>query len=286
MREGRMRIIALMLCLAWLLGCAGGPARQKETGSFSDHSVAYFDQREIEMGRQIHQAIVSSFRIYTEPRLVRYVRSVGRSVARRAKGRKFDYQFTILYDARVYATEAPGGYVYITTGFLNFLQNEAELASLLAQEVALLQFRSPRFSNSRKMLRMAAQTGAVAAPFFGPFGTLAATGLVLLHSFAEAKEGDVAAKMERVDRMVLRYLVEAGQDPQGYLDLVGRLLNPGPAWSPYSYDYLSSHPVTLQRVQSLIGEFEKLPLEDESFDTKRSRYLEITKGVREIYSPP
>ena len=235
------------------------------------------------MGRQIHQAIVSSFRVYTEPRVVEYMSGLGRSIAGAAPRRDLNYQFTILYDPRIYATEAPGGYVYVTTGFLNFLQNEAELSALLAQEIALLQFRDRRFSKTKQVLRRVAQGGAVVAPFFGPFGSLAATSLVLLNAFSESREPNPAEKIERADRMALRVLAETGQDPQGHLDLLSRLLNPDPAWAPYLHDYSMSHPVSLERLQRSLREFEALPLEGRSFNVNREHFLEMTHGVREIY---
>lgn len=281
MRIIRDRVVALGL--AFLMGCARMPAGDQGSAAIIPPSPAFVDQREMEMGTQIHQAIVSSFRVYTEPRVVGYVSGLGRSIAGVSHRKDLSYQFTILYDPRVYATEAPGGFVYITTGFLNFLQNEAELAALLAGEVALLQFRDRRFSKSKRALRMAAQGGAVVAPFFGPFGSLAATGLVLLNAFSESREPNLAKKIERADRMALQYLAETGQDPQGHLDLLSRLLNPDPAWRPYLHDYLTSHPVTLDRLERSLGEFEKLPLEGKSFDVNRERYLEMTRGVREIY---
>lgn len=249
----------------------------------SDSFPAFVDQREQEMGKQIHQAIVSSFRVYTEPRVVEYMSDLGHSIAGAAPRRGLNYQFTILYDPRVYATEAPGGYVYVTTGFLNFLQNEAELSALLAQEIALLQFQDRRFSKSKQVLRRVAQGGAVVAPFFGPFGSLAATGLVLLNAFSESREPNPSEKIERADRMALRYLAETGQDPQGHLDLLSRLLNPDPAWVPYLHDYLMSHPVSMERLQRSLREFETLPLEGKSFNVNREHFLEMTHGVREIY---
>lgn len=243
----------------------------------------WLGEREREMGRQIHQAIVSSFRTYTEPRLTGYVNRVGRSVARAAERQELHYQFTVLYDDRVYAAEAPGGYVYLTTGFLNFLQNESEFAGVLAHEIAELQYRDPQFSVPRQAIRLAAQGGAIAAPLFGPFGTLAAGGLVLLNALIESRIATPEGRVEKADHLALQYLAQTRLDPQGYLDLLSRFLNRNPEWTPYYYDYLQSRPVTLKRFRAVLGEFEKLPLEGKTLTVNRGRYLEMTKGVREIY---
>ena len=280
MKGRRWLAFLLILCI---VGCVRGPGQGDPAGQVAESHNPWLGRREAEMGRQIHQAIVSSFRTYTEPKVVGYVSRVGRSIARAAERHDLTYQFTILYDDRVYATEAPGGYVYLTTGFLNFLQNEAELAAVLAHEIAELQYRDPSLSVSRRALSLAAQGGAIAAPLLGPFGTLAAGGLVLLHAFVESRVATPEARVEKADRLALGYLVETNRDPQGYLDFLSRFLNQNPEWTPYCYDYLQSRPVTLKRFQSVLTEFEKLPLEGRSLTANRTRYLEMTKGVREIY---
>lgn len=276
----KLLAFSLVLCI---FGCVRGPAQGDRTGRVAEPQNQWPGRREAEMGREIHQAIVASFRTYTEPRLVGYVTRIGRSLARTAERQDLSYQFTILYDDRVYATQAPGGYVYLTTGFLNFLQNEAELAAVLAHEIAELQYRDPNFSVSRQAMRLAAEGSAIAAPLLGPFGTLAAGGLILLNALVESRIATPEARIEKADRLALRYLVETHRDPQGYLDLLARFLNRNPEWTPYCYDYLQSRPVTLKRFQGVLAEFEKLPLEGKSFTVSRERYLEMTKGVREIY---
>jgi len=98
------------------------------------------------------------------------------------------YRFTILYDEKIYATSAPGGYIYLTTGMLNFLQNEAELASVLAHEIGRLQYKDPRFTQSDDVLNAATQAGASIAPMFGPIGSLASLGLVLLQAYVVQRQ--------------------------------------------------------------------------------------------------
>ena len=276
------KALASLLVLLVVSGCAHHRGTNPPN-PVGDSEPSWTARREVELGRQIHQAILASSRVYTEPRLVGYITRIGKSLARHADRHNLIYQFTILYDDRIYATSAPGGYVYITTGFLNFLENETELAAVLGHEVALLQFPDPRLSTSRKALNVVAQTGVVAAPFLGPIGSLAAGGLVLMNALLESRAATPEVRIEKTDRKALRYMAAGGQDPQGYLDLLGRLLHPHPESLPYLYDYSMSHPVTMERFQKVLDEFEKLPLQGHSFDVHRARFLELTKGVREIY---
>jgi predicted Zn-dependent protease len=275
----------LFVLFFFLLGCARTPTTTDT--SAIDQNSPQIDQKETAVGRQIHETIVSSFRVYTEPRLVEYVKEIGTSVSLPAKRKDLSYQFTVLYDDRVYATSAPGGFIYLTTGFLNFLQNEAELAAVLAHEVARLQFKDRRLSESRQAVTRLAQTGAAVGPMFGQIGGLAALGLILLDVVAGASEGPIdEGHLMKADRLALRYLAEAGQDPQGLLDLQARLMAiklGNSASSVYAYDYLFSRPVTVERYEKATKAFSRLSLEGKSLTVNRPRYLELTKGVREIY---
>lgn len=278
------RLIALpLIVLVISAGCArNSKVDQGSPRVTQSHAVA-LSEHEVKVGRQIHEAILSAFRVYTEPRLVEYVKKVGQSVAKFAGRQDLPYQFTVLYDDRIYATSAPGGFVYITTGFLNFLQNEAELSAVLAHEVAELQYRDPRFSNSKRALGAVTQAGALAAPFFGQIGALAALALMLLNSYAESEGKTQEDKVLIADQLALNYLVQAQHDPQGYLDLLNHFLNLDRMGIPHCYDYLTSRPVTVKRYQWVLNEFGRLPLSDKSFNVNREGFLEMTRGVREIY---
>ncbi len=274
------KLFALLLILS--LGCAGNPSypsREKISGNDLSRS----DLREIELGNQIHSTITSSFQIYTEPRLVGYINRIGKNIAKTAERQDLTYRFTVLYDDRIYARGAPGGFVYLTTGSLNFIENEAELAAFIAHEIGELQYRDPQLSTSRQNLDRLTQFVAMTGPFFGQIGVLAASSLVLVNAMAESRTLAFDERVQHADRKALGYLIQAGYDPQGYVHLLDRFLKADAEWLPYLYDYLTSRFVTEERYFWVVDEFEQLPLSGKSFSVNRERYLELTKGVRQIF---
>ena len=78
-----------------------------------------------------------------------------------------------LYSEKIYATSAPGGFVYVTTGMLTYLENEAELAGILAHEIGEQQFKDPRFSKIQKGIEHMTHGVALVGPLFGQIGALA-----------------------------------------------------------------------------------------------------------------
>ncbi len=73
---------------------------------------------------------------YQNESVVRYVNLVGKTVADVSDRPELNYHFAILNSGEQNAFAAPGGYIFVTLGLLNTLRNEAELAGVLAHEVA------------------------------------------------------------------------------------------------------------------------------------------------------
>ena len=234
------------------------------------------------IGEQIHQQILSSFYPYTDPKIVRYVNDVGYKLVAHAKRKGFEYRFTVLYNEKIYAMSAPGGYIYITTGMMNFLQSEAELAAVLAHEIGEIQYPDPRFSK-HEVMNTAMQAGASIAPMFGPFGSLASLGLVLVQAYNESSHKTPEERLLASDAAAMRYLMESGYDPQAMITVQEHFLRAGKTVTPYFYDYYQSRPITEKRMKALAKGFEKLPLAGKELTTAPVEYQEMTRGIREIY---
>jgi len=65
-----------------------------------------------------------------------YVDSVGRSITATVSRPQIIYRFHVVQDTSINAFALPGGHVFVTTGLVNFLESEAELAAVLGHEIA------------------------------------------------------------------------------------------------------------------------------------------------------
>lgn len=262
-------------------GCASTSGARKNNKPVVSSSVT----EEVAMGEKIHAQILNSFHPYTDPRVVDYINKIGNSLAGQAGRKELPYRFTILYNEKIYATSSPGGFVYLTTGLLNFLRNEAELAAIMAHEIAELQYHDPRLAKSKKILNAVTQTGAVVGPAFGPIGSLAVLGLILLNVAADAGQMTPEKRLLQSDNRALHYMVDAGYDPQGMIDLLWGFLKADQRIVPYFYDYYQSRPISEARIMNINQEFQKLPLEGKSFSVRREAYEQAMKGIHQIYQP-
>jgi predicted Zn-dependent protease len=95
------------------------------------------EEEEITLGQAVAVEAFSRFGgEYSNPAWTRYINLVGKTVAEVSDRPTLNYHFAILNSQEQNAFAAPGGYIFITVGLLKTLKNEAELAGVLAHEIA------------------------------------------------------------------------------------------------------------------------------------------------------
>lgn len=95
------------------------------------------EEEEITMGEAVAVEAFSRFGgEYRDERLTRYINLVGKTIADVSDRPNLNFHFAILNSQDQNAFAAPGGYIFVTIGLLKTLKNEAELAGVLAHEVA------------------------------------------------------------------------------------------------------------------------------------------------------
>ena len=135
-----LRRTTLALGVALLTLTASGCGTERLIRAATQATITETDLQEV--GRESHQELVRAKLIYDEPRLAAYVSRVGQRVAAGAQTQaggangKLLFRFFVLDDPDYNAFAAPGGYIYITRGFLALLNTEDELAAVFGHEIA------------------------------------------------------------------------------------------------------------------------------------------------------
>ncbi len=93
-------------------------------------------EEEIEIGGNLISGLLGASPLVDDLRLQRYVNDVGFWVAAQSGRRKLPWRFGVIESKGINAFAAPGGYIVITLGLYQLLENEAQLAGVLAHEIA------------------------------------------------------------------------------------------------------------------------------------------------------
>ena len=174
-----------------------------------------------------------------------YVQQLGQAVAAFSTRADLDYHFAVLDSDAVQAVSAPGGYVFVTRGALAKMHSEAELAGVLAHEVAHIAARHAltiiqNVKSRQALTDAAADAWKSAAVFQGVIGKF-------LDEYLEQglpKESEFEA-----DRLGSETLARLGLSPAGLRDVL-RQLAADEAASGHDAFY-RTHPRTADRLSRL-----------------------------------
>ncbi len=98
-------------------------------------------QAEIEFGREVSAKILGVYTLYKNDALTRYLNLLSRQMSQYANRPEISYTVGILDTASVNAFAAPGGYIFITKGAIDAMENESELAGVIAHEMMHINHR-------------------------------------------------------------------------------------------------------------------------------------------------
>ena len=92
-------------------------------------------EEEMKIGRAAAANVIAQFELSENEALTEYVNLVGLTVAQFATKQDVPYRFSVLNSNILNAFAAPGGYIFVTTGLLAQLKDEAQLACVLGHEI-------------------------------------------------------------------------------------------------------------------------------------------------------
>jgi Zn-dependent protease with chaperone function len=97
--------------------------------------------QDVEVGQQTSREAEQQLPMLSNSRVDNYLNNLGRTLASHAPGEKFPYQFKAVNDRSINAFALPGGFLYINRGVIEAADNEAQLAGVIAHEIAHVALR-------------------------------------------------------------------------------------------------------------------------------------------------
>jgi predicted Zn-dependent protease len=223
----------------------------------SDASKEMPDSEEIELGENIMAGVLGAAPLHANDRIQRYVNQVGRWIAMNSERPNLPWRFAVLESPLPNAGAAPGGQIYITTGLLFRMRNEAELAGALAHEVAhVVQRHHVKAYQKQKLGSAGASIAGAVVDSKVKTGGLggAAAKTVLKLGIGEVRKLILFSldrgEEEQADRMGMTLAARSGYDPYGLPSVLQILQDLQKDQGGASLLY-STHPSPSDRIASL-----------------------------------
>ena len=257
---------------------------------------------EYHIGLQVVRQLRDEGQIIEDPEATEYLQALGSRIVAQATGDSSQrFSFFFVNDNTINAFALPGGFVGVNYGLVLATRNEAQLAGVLAHEIAhVTQRHIARRIHSQGRQSIATVAAILAAILVGAAtgSSDAALGGISMASGAAMQQqiNFTRANENEADRVGMSFLAAAGFDPYGmpdFFETMGRR-NPLAATSRNALpEILQSHPVTTNRIaesRSRAAQFKdiKQTAESVSYSLTRERLRVLatpTEGnVRRYYT--
>jgi predicted Zn-dependent protease len=233
----------------------------------------YSVEKEIRMGKEYAQQVESSVKLVQDPVITEYVNRIGQNLVRNSDAR-VPFTIKVIDSDEVNAFALPGGFFYVNTGLILAADEEAELAGVMAHEIAHVAARHATRQMTRgQMINLASIPLIFVGGGLG-YAVRAAAGIGLPMTFLTFSRGFEA----EADYLGLEYMYKTGYDPQAFISFFEKIQakekkKPGTLAKAFA-----THPQTPDRISKSQEEIQRiLPPRPEyvvttsEFDTVKAR---------------
>ena len=268
----RRAVPALLLVAALAAGPIASCARNPVTGKNELSLVS--ESQEIQMGQQAAQEVAQTIGFVENPALQEYVAGIGKRMAAKSERPNLPWEFHVVNDAAVNAFALPGGFIFVTRGLLAYMNNEAELASVLGHEIGHVTARhSVQQISKAQLATLGLGLGSILSSDIAQFAGLASQGLgVLFLKYGRDAEN-------QADQLGFKYALGLNYDVREMANVfqtLGRASGGGEGRLP---EWLSTHPNPENRVARTLERLDTLRTSLANAVVNREQYLEHIKGL-------
>ncbi|MEP7212272.1 MAG: M48 family metallopeptidase [Acidobacteriota bacterium] len=237
-------------------------------------------EKEMAVGRQLALQVEQQSKLVEDPMVTEYVNRVGQNVVLHSDA-KVPFTIKVIDSDEVNAFALPGGFFFVNKGLLLAADNEAELAGVMAHEIAHVAARHAMENQGKGTL---INYGALAGMIFGGpiVSTVLQNGGGILAGLASLKFSRNAE--EEADRLGVQYLFASGYDPTAMSTMFEKLAAKNRKKPSSLGKLFATHPQSIERRDSSLALVARFPEKDEyvistsEFQRVKNHLLKLTNA--------
>jgi len=209
-------------------------------------------QQEEELSHEVMKVVLKHYELIKDPLIVNYINEIGQRIISVLQPQPFVYHFYVIKDDVYNAFATPAGHIFVNSGLIEAMENEEELAGILAHEIAHVVCRhiSQKIERGKK-IGIATLAGIAAGILIGSGGAAAAANAVTVGSVAAGQSVALAYSRDdeiQADQIGLVCLAKVGYSGEELLSMLKKLRSKRWFGSDQIPTYLSTHPAVEERM--------------------------------------
>jgi len=258
--------------------------KKKDPDTIGDRGVGngvnfYSLDHEIALGKQLAQEVERQAKVVDDPIIAEYVNRVGQNLVRNSDA-KVPFTIKVLDTEEVNAFALPGGFFFVNSGLILKAESEAELAGVMAHEIAHVACRHGTRQATKGDI---AQIATIPLIFMGGWTGYAirqGMGLAIPMGFLAFSRGMEA----EADYYGLQYMYKAGYDPTAFVDFFEKIetlekKKPGSVAKVFS-----THPMTDDRIKKSQDEIQTILVPKPEYVVTTSEFNDVRNRLSMLHN--
>jgi predicted Zn-dependent protease len=237
----------------------------------------YTLDHQIAMGKQYSEQVESTTKLIKDPVITEYVNRVGQNLVRNSDS-QVPFIIKVVDSDDVNAFALPGGFFYVNSGLILAADNEAELAGVMAHEIAHVAACHIARENTRGQLLNLASIPLIFVGGGIGYAVQSAAGLALPMGFLKFSRGFEA----EADYLGVQYLYKSGYDPQAFtafFEKVEAMEKKRPGTLAKAFD---THPQTPDRLEKTQHEINTLLPAEPQYKLDSSEFQDVKARLAQL----
>src|SRR5579872_3469538 len=235
------------LAFATMAGYAGDK-KEKDPDEIGNRDVGkgvnfYSIEKEIALGKALAQDVERQSKIVDDPVIAEYVNRIGQNLVRNSDA-KVPFTIKVIDAEDVNAFALPGGFFFVYTGLIAKADNEAELAGVMAHEIAHVAARHGTRQATKGEIANLATIPLIFMGGWAGYGIRQAASVLIPVGFLKFSR----AMESEADMLGLEYMYKTGYDPTAFVDFFEKIETLEKKKPGTMSKVFSTHPLTDDRI--------------------------------------